>query len=191
MSGAHPRRSPTASRWSAALVAFRRICAAPPEAGCWLWIGLAAAGCNLGYVLAMLHGEVMRVLLLFYLAPLWTVLLSRLLLGERLNAVGGAVVGLSLAGAYHDAVASGTRCAVAEERGGMDRARSPASCSRLSNVLMRKTPHFTIEVKSIAVFFGVVVLGMLLLPFASTPAALPRDIGTALLLLTLSEPCCW
>src|SRR5574340_66772 len=45
-------------------------------------IGLAAGGCNLGYVLATLHGEVMRVLLLFYLSPLWTVLLAHMLLGE-------------------------------------------------------------------------------------------------------------
>ncbi|RTL55463.1 MAG: EamA/RhaT family transporter, partial [Rhodocyclaceae bacterium] len=55
-------------------------------------MAVVAGGCNLGYVLAVLHGEVMRVLLLFYLSPLWTVLLSRLLLGERLSAGGGAVV---------------------------------------------------------------------------------------------------
>jgi drug/metabolite transporter (DMT)-like permease len=41
-----------------------------------LLIALVAGGCNLGYVLATVHGEVMRVLLLFYLAPLWTVLLA-------------------------------------------------------------------------------------------------------------------
>src|SRR5512143_2190112 len=69
----------------AALIAFRRIWRGFRPSWMLLWIGLAAAGCNLGYVLATLHGEVMRVLLLFYLAPLWTVLLSRLLLDERLN----------------------------------------------------------------------------------------------------------
>ncbi|MCE1892636.1 hypothetical protein LWS99_22505, partial [Enterobacter hormaechei] len=47
-------------------------------------LALAAAGTNIGYVLGTLDGVVMRVLLLFYLSPLWTVLLSRLLLGERL-----------------------------------------------------------------------------------------------------------
>src|SRR5574340_629282 len=62
-------------------------------------IGLAAGGCNLGYVLATLHGEVMRVLLLFYLSPLWTVLLAHMLLGEHLNRAGTAIVALSLAGA--------------------------------------------------------------------------------------------
>src|SRR5690606_16047580 len=53
----------------------------------WLSLALmASAGwTNLGYVLAMLDGEVMRVLLLFYLAPLWTVIFSYWLLGEKLN----------------------------------------------------------------------------------------------------------
>src|SRR3989338_4215214 len=45
---------------------------------------LSAGWANLGYVLAILHGEVMRVLLLFYLAPLWTILFSYFLLDERL-----------------------------------------------------------------------------------------------------------
>ena len=62
-------------------------------------LALAAGICNLGYVLAMIHGEVVRVMLLFYLAPLWTLLLSRLLLGEKAGPVGYLVIALSLAGA--------------------------------------------------------------------------------------------
>jgi drug/metabolite transporter (DMT)-like permease len=46
-----------------------------------------------------LEGEIVRVLLLFYLAPLWTVLLSRLLLNERLTRIGVFVITLSLSGA--------------------------------------------------------------------------------------------
>ena len=64
-----------------------------------LWIGLAAGWSNVGFVLAVVYGEVVRVTLLFYLAPLWTVLLSFLLLGERLDRHGVVVVALSLAGA--------------------------------------------------------------------------------------------
>ena len=47
----------------------------------------------------MLHGEVMRVLLLFYLAPVWTILFSFWLLGERLNRYGYLIIFLSLSGA--------------------------------------------------------------------------------------------
>lgn len=68
----------------------------------WVWLlvlGLASGWSNVGYVLGALEGEVMRVLLLFYLSPLWTVLLARLLLAERLNALGWWVILLSLGGA--------------------------------------------------------------------------------------------
>jgi len=70
--------------------------------GHWLWLsalGLAAGWTNLAYVLAVLEGEVMRVLLLFYLSPLWTVLFSRFLLHEKLNRAGWAVMALAAGGA--------------------------------------------------------------------------------------------
>ena len=68
----------------------------------WLWLiilGITSGWSNVGYVLGALDGEVMRVLLLFYLSPLWTVLFAWFLLKERLNALGWAVIGLSLGGA--------------------------------------------------------------------------------------------
>ena len=71
-----------------------------PKAGWWAVALLISAGwANFGYVLAVLNGEVMRVLLLFYLAPLWTILLSYWLLGERLNRYGYLVIVLSFFGA--------------------------------------------------------------------------------------------
>ncbi|MBO0614457.1 MAG: hypothetical protein RL122_622 [Pseudomonadota bacterium] len=68
----------------------------------WLWLlilGITSGWSNVGYVLGALEGEVMRVLLLFYLSPLWTVLFAWFLLGERLNRLGWAVIALSLGGA--------------------------------------------------------------------------------------------
>src|SRR5512143_2723686 len=70
--------------------------------GHWPWlvaIGLAAGWTNLAYVLAVLEGEVVRVLLLFYLSPLWTVLFARFLLHEKLNRAGWAVMALAAGGA--------------------------------------------------------------------------------------------
>jgi drug/metabolite transporter (DMT)-like permease len=70
--------------------------------GHWPWLaalGLAAGWTNLAYVLAVLEGEVVRVLLLFYLSPLWTVLFSRFLLHEKLNRAGVAVMALAAGGA--------------------------------------------------------------------------------------------
>jgi drug/metabolite transporter (DMT)-like permease len=62
-------------------------------------MGLAIGWSNLAYVLAILQGEVMRVLFLFYLAPLWTVPLAHFILGERLDRAGFGVMGLAFCGA--------------------------------------------------------------------------------------------
>jgi drug/metabolite transporter (DMT)-like permease len=122
-------------------------------------IALSAAGCNLGYVLAMLHGEVMRVLLLFYLAPLWTVLLARLLLKERLRWLGGAVVAMSLAGAvvmlWHPELGAPWPRQGAEWTG-----LASGFLFALANVLIRRANHYSIELKSLAVFAGVVAVGL-------------------------------
>lgn len=132
----------------------------------WLLaVAITAGGCNLGYVLATLHGQVMRVLLLFYLSPLWTVLLSRVLLGERLNGAGMAVVGLSFSGAmvmlWHPELGMPWPGNGAEWLG-----LAAGFLFSLSNVLIRKTSELSIEIKSTAVCLGVVLLGVVALPFA-------------------------
>ena len=65
-----------------------------------LWVLVAAAGTtNACFNWAVTIGDVVRVVLLFYLMPLWAVLLARGLLGERISARGGLRVGLALLGA--------------------------------------------------------------------------------------------
>ena len=69
----------------------------------WSWplvaIGLLGGACNTGFVIGAIEGPVMRVTLLLYLAPLWTVVLAHWLLDERIDRTGAAVIGLALAGA--------------------------------------------------------------------------------------------
>lgn len=139
-------------------------------------IAIASAGCNLGYVLAVLHGEIMRVLLLFYLAPLWTVLLARLLLNERLTRAGLAVVALSLTGAtimlWHPETGLPWPRQGAEWLG-----LGAGFMFALSNVLIRRADHYSIALKSMAVFAGIVLiglLGILLLEPVAVPAASGR-----------------
>jgi drug/metabolite transporter (DMT)-like permease len=65
-----------------------------------LWVLVLAAGAtNACFNWAVSIGDVVRVVLLFYLMPLWAVLLSRLLLGERISRPGALRVALALAGA--------------------------------------------------------------------------------------------
>ena len=69
----------------------------------WHWLlpalALAAGVTNLGFVWGSIHGQVMRVLLLFYLTPAWTALFAHFILRERLTWSGAALAALSLAGA--------------------------------------------------------------------------------------------
>ena len=137
----------------------------------WLLaVGLSSAGCNIGYVLAMLDGEVMRVLLLFYLAPLWTVLLARLLLGERAGRVGAAVIALSLAGAA--VMLWQPRLGLPlPDKGAEWLGLGAGFLFALANVLIRRTPQHSIELKSTAVFLSTVAVGAVAAVF-EPPAAL-------------------
>lgn len=67
----------------------------------WLLLLLALAGgwTNTAFVLAMLDGNVVRVLLLFYLSPLWSTLLGWWWLGERPSRAGWATLALAAIGA--------------------------------------------------------------------------------------------
>lgn len=125
-----------------------------------LWIALGAGYANLAYVLAVIEGEVVRVLLLFYLSPLWTVLCSRFFLGEKLNATGLWVIGLSLAGAI---------TMLWNPEGGLPIPQNSAEwlaltagmAFALSNVLIKKAEQMTIELKSFAVWGGILILTLI------------------------------
>ena len=135
-------------------------------------IALAAGGCNLGYVLATVHGEVMRVLLLFYLAPLWTVLLAFLLLDEKVGLPGTAVIGLSLAGAFV-MLWQPSRGLPLPQNGAEWLGLAAGCLFALANVLIRKAQNLSIEAKSLAVFAGVVAVGLMALPIEPAPILMP------------------
>lgn len=67
----------------------------------WRLLGIATSGAvsGIAFGLGMLEGEVARVLILFYLSPVWAVLLGRVLLGERLLVVTVPALVLALFGA--------------------------------------------------------------------------------------------
>lgn len=122
-----------------------------------LLLVLSAGWANLGYVLGMLHGEVMRVLLLFYLAPVWTIFFSYWLLGERLNRYGYAAVALSLGGAlimlWDPELGQPVPQNISEWLG-----LSAGMGFALSNVISRRAAHLSVEVKSFSLWFGTALL---------------------------------
>jgi drug/metabolite transporter (DMT)-like permease len=65
-----------------------------------LWVLVLASGTtNAAFNWGVTIGDVVRVVLLFYLMPLWAVLLARMLLNERLTALASLRVAFALAGA--------------------------------------------------------------------------------------------
>jgi drug/metabolite transporter (DMT)-like permease len=136
---------------------LRRI---PPAA---LLMGLAIGWSNLGYVLAVLEGEVMRVLLLFYLAPLWTPPIARIVLDERLDTQGLVVMALAFVGAmimlWHPDLGFPWPASRAEWLG-----LASGFLFALGNVMVRKLQDMTDVAKSIVIWAGVVVAALIHLP---------------------------
>lgn len=127
-------------------------------AGWWaLGLLLSAGWANFGYVLAMLHGEVMRVLLLFYLAPVWTILFSFWLLGERLNRYGYLVIALSMSGAFimlwEPALGIPYPQNISEWLG-----LSAGISFALSNVVSRRATCLSVETKTFSIWLGTAML---------------------------------
>jgi drug/metabolite transporter (DMT)-like permease len=134
-------------------------------AGWWGVLLLFGAGwTNFGYVEAIIEGEVMRVLLLFYLAPLWTIFFAHFLLGERLNRYGYAVIALSLSGAFVMLWQPNLGLPVPQSRAewiGL----SAGMTFALMNVIVRYTQHLSVNFKSAAVWLGTVLLTGIMLIF--------------------------
>ena len=75
--------------------AFMQVLRAPA-----LWLLVAASGVtNAAFNWGVVIGDVVRVVLLFYLMPLWTVLLARVLLHEPLTRAAALRVAMALGGA--------------------------------------------------------------------------------------------
>jgi drug/metabolite transporter (DMT)-like permease len=148
-------------------------------------LALASGAANVGYIIGTVYGEVMRVMLLFYLAPLWTVMLAWLLLGERSGRAGLAVLVLSLLGAV---------VMLWRPKTGMPLPSTPADWIglaagfffALSNVLVRRAGDIDNRLKSLAAFFGVAVVGFALVPFDPTPLQKLANIDALTLAIALA-----
>ncbi len=128
-----------------------------------LLMGIAIGWSNLAYVMGVLEGEVMRVLLLFYLAPLWTVPIARLVLDERLDRSGFLVMALAFAGAmamlWRPELGFPWPASRAEWLG-----LAAGLLFALGNVLVRRLEFLSDPAKSIVIWAGVTVAALIHLP---------------------------
>ncbi|ACT50538.1 DMT family transporter [Methylovorus glucosotrophus] len=133
------------------------------------WLCLVAGWTNLSYVLAVIDGEVMRVMLLFYLSPLWTLILAHFWLKERVDAKRLAVIAVSLTGAFIMLWQPGELPLPSSRADWLG--LSSGIGFALTNVITRKSAHLSIVAKSMAVWVGVIGMCLVFLPFQ--PLAFP------------------
>ena len=148
------------------LIGWLHVRALHAARGRWPWLaalGLAAGWTNLAYVLAVLEGEVVRVLLLFYLSPLWTVLFARFLLHEKLNRAGVAVMALAAGGALAMLWQPGEWPLPANRAEWLG--LSAGVMFAASNVISRHLDGVAEVAKSVSIWGGVMVLTMIALAF--------------------------
>lgn len=163
-------------------LAWHRRAAARGQALSLLLLGLTAGWCNVAFGLGMIEGSVVRVMLLFYLSPVWTVVLGRLVLGEVLAPAARWMLVMALLGAgimlWRPEAGSGWL---------RDRADWFGITSGLAfaamNVVIRKTGEMPLILKMTSAWAGVVVLaGLAVVLFAPTvPQSGPAALVAAVL----------
>ncbi|MEZ0309721.1 MAG: DMT family transporter [Ramlibacter sp.] len=154
-----------------------------------LWVLMAAAGMtNVGFNWAVTIGDVVRVVLLFYLMPAWTVVLAWPILGERPTAAGMLRLVLALAGVVIVLKTDGASWPVPE--GIADWLALAGGFSfALTNILLRKLRDAVPEARILAMFGGgatlAIVAGMTAVALGSIglppePQAAWAGVGIAL-----------
>ncbi len=145
-----------------------------------LWVLVLASGTtNAAFNWAVVIGDVVRVVLLFYLMPLWSVLLGRLLLDEALTRASVGRVALALAGALVVLWPSG-----ADAGSGWDALPLPRTLAdalglvggfsfALNNVMLRREAHRPEEARALAMFAGGVLVAGGLAATLALQAQLP------------------
>jgi drug/metabolite transporter (DMT)-like permease len=147
-------------------------------------VAVTAGWANVGFTIAVIYGDVMRVVLLFYLAPVWTMLFARLLLGERLSGAGYGLMLFALAGAI--VMLWQPRMGWPLPRSGAEwMGLSAGAMFALSNVLIRKMAQVEIALKVLAVFFGGMVAGAACVAAAPSSGATWMAVGDQAWLLAL------
>ena len=138
-----------------------------------LWVLVLASGTtNAAFNWGVTIGDVVRVVLLFYLMPLWAVLLARLLLGERLSTLAAVRVLLALAGAAIVLWPAGAGlpwpATLAEGLGVLG-----GFAFALNNVMLRREAHEPELARALAMFLGGAVVAGGLAAVLATQGVVP------------------
>ncbi len=128
----------------------------------WLLSGILISSgiTNTAFILAMIDGQVVRVLLLFYLSPVWAILLGRLVLHEKITLLNMAAVLTGLLGVV---------IMLWDEKVGNPVPASHSDWAALiagiafasTNVITRKANNISVPVKAVISWSGVIIVSAL------------------------------
>ncbi|RMG34651.1 MAG: DMT family transporter [Gammaproteobacteria bacterium] len=131
------------------------------EPGLVLVLVAAAGWTNVAFLLAVIGDQVVRVLILFYLSPLWAALLGHWILGERLRPLTWVMLALGLAGA----VVMLYRPGVLQQPIGKGDwlALSAGLGFALTNVMIRRLRWLGDQIKTQLAWLGVVAVSLVMI----------------------------
>ena len=136
-------------------------------------IALAGGFANASFQTAIYHGDVIRVMILFYLLPVWSVIGGRVFLGEKVDTVRLFAVFLSLSGAFVILDIANTSWAAVS---GIDLLAIGSGIGlAATNILFRFTQDIPVMSKVSAMFISCTVLIGLSLMVFTTATALPDN----------------
>ena len=152
----------------------------------YILLAIFAGWTNLGFVLALLEGEVVRVMILFYLSPAWATLLAFFILNERLKKRNIFALVLAITGVFliswHPEIEFVKSFDMADFY-----AISSGLAFAITNILVRKIGGLTHSVKMCSAWFGVITLAGcgILLTQSSFPVV---SLNNLLLIVVLGFP---
>jgi drug/metabolite transporter (DMT)-like permease len=138
--------------------AWRNPAAWRKQTGLLILIALLGGWANASFATSLTYGSVVRVLLLFYLAPVWTILAARLFLGEAFTRLRLTALGLALAGLA--ATLGGPEVFAAPLTAIDLLALSSGLAFALNNVAIRAGHGLPDTARAVAVFAGCAVISL-------------------------------
>ncbi|QKT02446.1 DMT family transporter [Ectothiorhodospiraceae bacterium 2226] len=142
-------------------------------------VALGSGWTNTMFILAMLDGNVLRVMLLFYLAPAWATLFGWAFLGERITRAFLLALAIALIGAAVMLWSPQAGMPWPQTRADW-LALSAGMAFAITNTAVRRLVSVPIRVKAPVAWLGAVAFALVLLAVGAEPAAAP-PLGYAVL----------
>jgi len=133
-----------------------------------LILAVFAGWTNIAFFLAVIDGEVVRVLLLFYMSPIWAILLAYFILHEHLTLHNLVALAIALIGMLimlrQDHMAYPWPTSVSDWL-----ALSSGMAFAITNVVMRKAHDISHSTKAIVGWYGVIAVSLILIAMLEIP----------------------